>query len=181
VRRLLRSVPFFEEETPIATPDGISAVRPYQVVIWISIAARSVVELPANAPRFPAVLDTGLNHNLSIRQEQMEARAGISSLMASGQVFIGARRIPLLAANVWIHRNRPGRRDDLLSDAFKLELAGGIAVYPRGTPSVARLPTLGLRSLVTNRLRLAVDGARKAVSLATSTENRAKLDDNVRV
>ena len=42
---------------------------PYQIVVMVSIAANRVIEFPSDAPRFPAVLDTGNNHNFAIRQE----------------------------------------------------------------------------------------------------------------
>ena len=110
-------------ETPgrVATPDGTVQVMPYQIVVMVSIAANRVIELPSDAPRFPAVLDTGNNHNFAIRQEQFARWTGLR-LPKRGLVNVGDTTIPLHAANVWIHpdsgdpfRLRIGRRHRGLS------------------------------------------------------------------
>ena len=80
-----------------------------------------------------------------------------------------ASTIPLLGANVWIHPNRPGLIDPSGQPPFCLELKGGIAVYPPDVPNPARLPILGLRGLIRNRLRLTIDGATRALTLESPT------------
>ena len=57
--KILRRLPYFEERTEVALPDGTVPVLPYQIVVTISITVRNLMELPPDAPRFPAVLDTG--------------------------------------------------------------------------------------------------------------------------
>ncbi len=75
------------------------------------------------------------------------------------------QRLPPYAANVWLHRNVPRERDQLLDQPpHCLELPRGIAVYPAGS-DFPRLPLLGLRALVSNRLLLSVAGDRTEVSL----------------
>jgi hypothetical protein len=146
--RILDRVPLREQPGEAVTPDGPALVLPYQVLVTVSIAPWRVRELPPDATRFPAV---------AIRREQWDRWTGLS-LPRHGQVSIGGRIVPLLAANVWIHPNTKAK-------PFKLELQEGVAVYPTDIPNPARLPIPGLRGLVRNRLRLTIDGDRKTVSL----------------
>jgi hypothetical protein len=125
----------------------------------VSVAAKSVIALPADAPRFPAVLDTGNNHNFAIRHEQLDRWTGLS-LPKRGLVNVGGRTIPLYAANVWIHPD--------LGEPFRLRMEEGIVVYPPDMANPARLPILGLRGLVRNGLRLLIDGKTMDVTVATS-------------
>jgi hypothetical protein len=94
--------PIPETAGRVVTPDGPVEVLPYQIVVMVSIAATRVIALPADAPRFPAVLDTGNNHNFAIRHEHLDRWTGLS-LPKRGLVIVGGRTIPLYAANVWIH------------------------------------------------------------------------------
>jgi hypothetical protein len=69
-------------------------------------------------------------------------------------------------AGVWLHRNRPGERDEIRDDRpFCLELNQGIVVYSEGSPNVPRLPILGLRGLKWTGLQLAIDGQDRRVGL----------------
>ena len=71
-------------------------------------------------------------------------------------------------ADVWLHRDKPGRRDESEDGPpFCLELNQGIVVYPTGTPNAPRLPILGLRGLKWARLHLAIDCEHRLVWLRT--------------
>jgi hypothetical protein len=73
-----------------------------------------------------------------------------------GSIHEGDRRVPLFAGKLWLHPNRPGNREIMRpAKAHSLTLAEGIAVYPGAT--YPRLPLLGLRALVQNRLKLTID------------------------
>jgi hypothetical protein len=85
-----------------------------------------------------------------------------------GQIRVGGVRASLVPANVWIHPNQPGTRETADRTPFKLELREGIAVYPPEITNPARLPTLGLRGIVSNGLKLVIDGLRREVTLKTS-------------
>jgi len=143
----------------VATPDGTAQVMPYQIVVMVSIAAKRVIELPADASRFPAILDTGNNHNFAIRQEQFARWTGLT-LPKRGMVNVGGRTIPLHAANVWIHPDA--------DDPFRLRMEEGIAVFPPDVVNPARLPILGLRGLVRNGLMIVIDGKKTEVTISTS-------------
>jgi hypothetical protein len=155
--RIHQSIP--ETAGRVVTPDGAVEVLSYQIVVMVSIAAKKVIALPADAPRFPAVLDTGNNHNFAIRHEQLVRWTDLS-LPKRGLVNVGGRTIPLYAANVWIHPD--------LGEPFRLRMEEGIVVYPPDMANPARLPILGLRGLVRNGLTLLIDGKTKDVTVATS-------------
>jgi hypothetical protein len=165
---VLRDLPFFDRETRAATPTGEVIVRPFQIVIWVSITPQHVINLDAAAPRFPAVLDTGNNHNFSLREEHLLSWAGAvpSQHFDRGQINIAGQAVPLVTANVWLHPNKAGQRDAFSKrPAVCLELPEGIAVYPSQALNAVRLPTLGLRALARNGLRLVIDGRNLRVNL----------------
>ena len=53
----------------------------------------------------------------------------------------------------------PIAQADLVLEGATLAIPDGIAVYPANVPFAPRLPTLGLRALVRNRIRVLIDGA----------------------
>jgi hypothetical protein len=76
----------------------------------------------------------------------------IDTLKVEGQT------IPLRDADVWIHLNRPGFRDQFAPQPpFRLELRGGIAVWPTAVPGGRRLPLLGILALRRAGLQVAID------------------------
>ena len=165
--KILSRLPFSEAHSEVSTPDGIAEVKPYQIIVMVSITARSVAELDPGVPRIPAILDTGHNHNLAIRREQLDRWVRLRELQR-GQIRVGDVRLLLVPANVWIHPNRPGTREAASRPPFKLEVKEGIAVYPPEVTNPARLPILGLRAIVRNGLKLVIDGKRCAVTLKTA-------------
>ena len=68
------------------------------------------------------------------------------------------------AADVRLHRNVPGRAA-LRGDSYPLEMPQGISVFEEG--DAPRLPLIGLRTIVANKLRLVIDGDRRQVTLKT--------------
>jgi hypothetical protein len=165
--KILSRLPVLETHSEVSTPGGIVAVKPYQIVVMVSITARNVTELDQGAPRIPAILDTGDNHNLAIRREQLNRWVRLRQ-PERGQIRVGDARLPLVPANIWIHPNRPGTREGTGRQPFKLEVKEGIAVYPPEATNPARLPILGLRGLVRNGLKLVIVGKRREVTLKTA-------------
>ena len=76
-------------------------IKPYQIVVWVSVTARAVIELPRDAPRFPAVLDTGHSHNFSIQDKQLTQGAAleVATLPRIASMRERGRHLPLHAAN----------------------------------------------------------------------------------
>jgi len=165
--KILSRLPFSEAHSEVSTPDGIAEVKPYQIIVMVSITARKVTELDPGVPRIPAILDGGLNHNLAIRREQLDRWVRLRE-SKRGQIRAGDVRLPLVPANIWIHPNQPGTREASGRPPFMLEVKEGIAVYPPEVTNPARLPTLGLRGIVRNGLKLVIDGKRREVTLKTS-------------
>jgi hypothetical protein len=132
-------------------------IKRYQIAVWISIND----ELRP----FPAVLDTGHSHNLSITESQLKTFAGISPahLEFIGTTRLKGERLRQYRADVKIHRNRPGRIE-LGEGSFRLKIDEGISLAPQGS---SRLPLLGLRALVRSGLVLSIHGKRRVVSLKT--------------
>jgi len=169
VKFLLRQLPFFETETSVAAPDEEVTVRAYQIVAWASLSAREVLD--PDASRFPVILDTATNHNFAIQEAHLERWAGLSlrDLPQLGRVFLGEQELPLVRASAWLHPNRAGRRDEFAQrSSFRMEMPQGMIVFPRGLATSARLPLLGMRSLVRNQLHLAIDGSKLRASLRTT-------------
>jgi hypothetical protein len=155
----------------VTTPDGVEEVKPFQVVVWVGLSPMDHLE--PLAPRFPAILDTGLNHNLAIRREHLDRWTGLA-LPVLGSVEIGKRQVPRLAASVWIYRNEPGLETLSSLLPVRLRVPEGIIVYPRHITNPARLPTLSLRALVRNALTLTIDGEQREVMLATGPGARPR-------
>jgi hypothetical protein len=164
-RHILRQLPFQDVATVLDVVGEQVVIRPYQIAVRVGLSVDQV--WPRNGSIFPAILDTGHNHNFSISQRQLNQWAGLSpdQLPPLGNILVNKQEVPLRKAVLWIHRNKP-KSAELLPRPFALELPQGIAVYPEGTPA-PRLPLLGLRGLVLNHLQLTVDGSRRVVSLRT--------------
>ena len=143
--KILDRLPISEQGWFVPTPDGAEEVRPYQIIVWVSITNLKVVDLPEDALRIPAILDTGNNHNFAIRERHLERWATIM-LPRKGWIEVGGYFVPLRAANIWIHPNQPETAEPSPQSPFLLKLEEGIAVYPPHTPNPARLPILGLRA-----------------------------------
>lgn len=138
-------------------------IRPYQIILWVSIRVGTAVSRP-----FPAILDVGHSLNFSIKEEQLRDWAGIlhSALKEIGRTTLNNRPVFLSRAGVGLHRNLKGHRDELLATPpVPLELPEGIVVHPRDDLLSPRLPLLGLRALVHNRLKAIIDGRKLAVSI----------------
>jgi hypothetical protein len=162
--QILRQLPFRDVPTSVVVAADPVPLRAYQIPVWVSLVPEGGVV--KGTPRFPAVLDTGHSHNFSIQESLLLRWAGLrlEALRRLGDVTVNRQEVPLMAVDLWVHRNKPGTAE-LLPKPFKLEVLEGIAVYPNDAPNAPRLPLLGLRGLVRNRLRLTLDGRRLSVSL----------------
>jgi hypothetical protein len=167
--KILDRLPFSATPSEAWTPDRLVTVRPYQIIITVSLAVREQTEPAPGLPRFPAILDTGNNHNFAIREEQLRSWTRISSLESRHHITVQGRPIPLMNARLWLFPNEPGSAAMSGRAPFRLAMPEGIAVFPEDLPNSARLPILGLRAVVNNNLKLIIDGKRRAVTLRTSS------------
>jgi hypothetical protein len=166
---LLRHSPFREQANEAIVGLERVAIHEHQIIAWVSLTAQTVMELPPHAPRFPAILDTGHGHNLSIHERHLSdwARLTRGDLPVRGRSRVNGVETFLHAASVWIHPNRPGERDQLIESApICLDIREGIDIRPGAV--APRLPLLGLRALVRNKLFLTVDADRCLAGLHTA-------------
>jgi hypothetical protein len=162
--KIIDRMPLGEGISEAWTPDGIAVVKPFQIVVMVSLSIGEVLE--PGSRRFPAILDTGLNHNFAIRHEHLDRWTSLR-LPTRKSVTIQKQETPLAAAYVWMHRNVAGTNSPSDFQPLRLRLPEGIAVFPVNTPNPARLPILGLRALVRNNLTLIMNGKRREVKLKT--------------
>jgi hypothetical protein len=165
--KILDRLPFSETRSEVWTPDRLATVKPYQIVVTVSLAVRELMEPDLGLPRFPAILDTGNNHNFAISEQHLRSWARITAAESRHHIRVQGRQIPLINAGLWLFPNEPGHVAASGRPPTRLALPEGIAVYPEDLPSPARLPILGLRALVTNDLKLIIDGKRRWVTLKT--------------
>src|SRR5947209_1489909 len=126
---ILHHLPFREEADEVSCGLERIRIKPYQIIVWISITARLVRELAPQTPRIPAILDTGHSHNFSIQQRHLTdwSRLALPTLSRRGTISIGGETLPLHTAAVWMHPNQPGQRDHFRKmPPFRLDLQGGI-------------------------------------------------------
>jgi len=172
--KLLNRLPYSTEGTTETLQGEAVRIRAFQIIAWVSLGLEENVQWDPRTPRFPVVLDTGHNHNLSIARGQLLRWAGMRPELLDhiGSIRERGQRVPLHAATVWLHRNVPGERRVRPAEPFLLEVEEGIAVYTDDT--APRLPVLGLRALTLNKLHLAIDPEGRAVNLRTP-DWRARL------
>ena len=145
---LLRKLPFQDRFSTVEIRGARYRIFPFQILVWVSIGPMGLRDLAPQTPRFPAVLDTAFTDNFLIHGQQLRQWAGwqqehLRRFGADRRAH--GRQIPLYAANLWIHANIPGQRDQLADKApLLVELHRGIGVSedPDGYP---RLPLLGAR------------------------------------
>src|SRR2546429_496097 len=97
---ILRQLPFATEPTVVAVGNEVVTIRPYQIVMWVSLTAANQNALSPAAVRFPAVLDTGFSHNFSMQERQVRSWASINPdvLTVARPARINRVSVPLVAA-----------------------------------------------------------------------------------
>jgi hypothetical protein len=153
--KIIDRLPFADRPHLVTVRGEAVDVYRNQIIVWISI---DDVLKP-----LPAILDTGHGHNLSIGEGQLRRWSG-ASLNWIGEWEIGQRPVVQYAADVHLHRNVSGR-EALRGDSYPLEMPQGISVFEES--DAPRLPLIGLRTIVANKLRPVVDGDRRHVNLTT--------------
>lgn len=76
---LVRDLPYFAHATKVKVGRHSFPVKSEQIIVWISVAAQGSTQFDPRTPRFPAILDTGCNHNLLINQQHLTVYAGLPS------------------------------------------------------------------------------------------------------
>lgn len=170
--KILDRLPWLTEHEMITVQGERVRLKPFQIIVWVSVHMKGIPRLEFNTPRFPAILDTGNNHTFTVTERQLVRWAGIHPklLPTIGSISLNRIRMERRAASVWIHRNDKGRRHELKRDPYLLQLRQGIAIHPDSASSPGpRLPLLGLRALDENSLDLRVNSSWRQVWLRTPT------------
>lgn len=164
------------DRLPIAVRDDITFVgservnlKAHEIIVWVSLSVQTVFDWQPGIVHFPAILDPAHTHYFSIQEQHLVRWAGLRPQMLRplGHMRQAGRRLPLHAANLWLHRNVPGERDRLLDTPPELlEIDRGIALYPNES-KFPRLPLVGMRTVVDNQVHVAIDGKRRWVNLRT--------------
>src|SRR5262245_20933451 len=109
--KILDRLPIYEEPALIEVRDEVYQLWKNQTIVWVSLDE-------ALAP-FPAILDTGHSHNLSIARRQIQ-RWAPRDLQPIGQAKIAGHLVPRSSAELFVHRNKPGRRE--LAGTYRLKM-----------------------------------------------------------
>lgn len=116
------------------------------------------------------VFDTGFTDSFLIHEHQLRRFAGLRTehlRSLDHQLRAAGRQIPLYAANLWIHPNRPGERDQFATATpFLLEVHRGIGIT-NAPDQYPRLPLLGSRALRQGELQVYLDYQKCRVSVRT--------------
>ncbi len=153
--KIIDRLPFADRPHVLIVRGEAVDVYRNQIIVWIGI---DDVLRP-----LPAILDTGHGHNLSSGDGQLKRWSG-ASLKRIGELEVGHPRVVQYAADVRVHQNVPGRAA-LQGNSYPLDMPQGISVFEEG--DAPRLPLIGLRTIVANKLRLLRDGDRRQVTLKT--------------
>ena len=125
--------------TTAPSPTGPVLVRAFQLIVSVRLRVGNQI-----SGSFPAVLDTGHSHNFSISEALLRSWTGFS-LPSVRTTRVNGVPVPVALADIELEGHR-------------LRLPDGIAVFPQGHPGITRLPLIGLRALVRNRLKVSIEG-----------------------
>lgn len=154
--KILDRLPYHDRPTALNFGSRTVDVRSDQIVLCVSL--RQLV--------FPAILDTGHSHNLTISSRHLAEWAGVDDLEPIGEIEVNGRPMTEYRADLRLHRNKPGTRQPR-PETFPLNVDEGITVMPDETPSAPLLPLLGIRPISRSGLKLVIDGKRREVTLHT--------------
>ena len=81
--KILDRLPYHDRPTALSFGTRKIDVRGYQIVVWLSL--RQLV--------FPAILDTGHSHNLTISSRHLAEWAGVDDLEPIGEIEVNGRPV----------------------------------------------------------------------------------------
>lgn len=177
----------------IPLPGGGSyQLRANQALVWLKIGGAKAESPPANADKFPAILDTGCSVGLCMTQQQFDTwkcADDTSFLPVDRPSRVNGMPCSRWSGRVWLYRrDLDGKPEDRLDTSpWRLGLSAGIAV--RAAPTVLTsllgswlcspevnaahhlpLPLLGLPAFTANKLRLGISGYHGHVVIDSSQE-----------
>jgi hypothetical protein len=123
-------------------------------------------------PHFPAVYDSGFTGPFLTHREQLRRWAGLHPDYLSPLKKVirpPGRRVPLHAANVWLHPNKRGKRDEFSGAApFLLDIPHDTGIGICGEEEVyPRLPLLGPLAFRPSGVEVCIDHAKYLINART--------------
>jgi hypothetical protein len=167
---IIRQLPLSDSRTTLPVPGGSVSLKPLQIPLSVSLTSEDQPSFRPGTPRFPALLDTGFNGTVVLQEQHLNQWAGLrrEQLVRVSEMTVHGHRVPVYAAQLWLHANVPGAREDSAEGRpFGIRLYPGIAVCPRGL-SQRRLPLLGLRTLLLGDLQVSFRWSALRFSLRTT-------------
>jgi hypothetical protein len=118
---------YHKEKTTVTVQNEAVEVKADQIIVWVSISLRSVLEWDAKVPRFPAILDVGNTHNFAFSQEQLQGWAGVhpDSLRLLKRMREKKNLVPVRAASLWLHGNNASDWTSMTASASMNRMALG--------------------------------------------------------
>jgi hypothetical protein len=173
VPRIIRDLPFLDQPRVVEVGGEFVRIRPYQVVVWVSLAELGAAPFDNRTPRIPAVYDTGFNGDFLIGERHLTRWAGVDPrhFLKVGKDNVWGHSVDKRMANLWLHPNVSGTTDAATQGPpFRLELVGGILIVPKENQVAnqqARLPLLGMRAFDGSGLRVTIDHRRRRFHVRT--------------
>ena len=171
---IIRNLPFLDRESTVDVRGQQLLVKPFQIIVWVSVVEKGIAQLHPDLPRIPAILDTGHNHNFSIQEQHLRQWAGLDPRLFPklGTARVNEELVDKRAANIWLHPNVPNQRDQFVDRRpFCLELDDGMFVFAGRTPETPvagpRLPLVGLRALRRSDLTVNLDCHKARITIRT--------------
>ena len=170
---IVRDLPFSDRSRSMVVGEDIVTIKPYQIVLWLSLADMEP-RLPSALDRqIPVIFDTGFNGNLLIHDDQLInwARLRPSQLTQLGKDVVWGQPAQTRAARIWLYANVPGQNEVARNvPPTRLEVSGGIIILPAQRSSQpaarrARLPLLGMRAFGSAGLRVVIDYELRRVAI----------------
>jgi len=168
---ILNRLPYSKKHSTLSVREEIVSVKPYQIIVWVSVAPVSLREWNSATPAFPAILDIGTNHNFVISRSHLVRRGGIQPefLRRLGTTRLDDKRLITREADIWLYSNWKGQLEYRRErPPYRLNLNEGIIIRPDEGIRRPPLPLLGLRALTHNELVTIIDGARLEVTIRTA-------------
>jgi hypothetical protein len=167
---VLRDLPFFDHDTTVEVQGQRYRVFARQHVVWVSLTHKGLREPSPGMWRFPAIYDSGFTRAFLIQRDQLRRFAGLDPIHLSAlhtTMRPHGRRVPLHAANIWLHPNRRSERDQFSGALpFLLEVTGGIGIWG-ATDDYPRLPLLGPQAFFSSGLEVCIDHRKLLINART--------------
>ena len=155
---LWQTLTFSATPREVIDPGWVTPIRlkPFQILAWVSLTHRGLERLPPQTPRLPALLDTGHNHNLSLREEHL-VPCGLtapwpwsSSPLKVRDSSGVEREVPRLLVDIWLHAD--ASQPNASPYPLRLGFRGAACYLTAGPVAGPHLPLLGLGALCAGSL-----------------------------